>query len=147
MTSKIYPPWRTNDKTTVNLITALSKQVLNIDIKLKKAAQERQKMFENIVSGRIETAELSERSTEEINKIAKDGSQGRAQIYFSLDKKIDDGLERASEERSKFRNETFSYLDKIYKEVTGAKQEQKVIHNKVYKNHEPRISKLETATL
>jgi len=123
-------------KTNTNPITALGRKIDNLTKTTQQASKERADLYK-----------MAQQASKERAEIAKDGSQGRAQIYFKLDKKIDDGLEKASEERTKFRNEIFTYLDKIYKEITSTKQEQKVIHHRVYDNHEPRISILESATL
>ena len=63
--------------------------------------------------------------------------------HLLLSNRVERGFKKAAEDQAKFRNETLNNSDQILTEIKEMRQEKEVTHYKVYKDLDPRVTKLE----
>jgi len=63
--------------------------------------------------------------------------------YLLLSNRVERGFKEVTENQAKFRNETLNGFDQVLTEIKEMRQEKEVMHYKVYKDLDPRVTKLE----
>jgi len=63
--------------------------------------------------------------------------------HLLLSNRVERGFKEATENLAKLRNENLNGFDQVLTEIKEMRQEKEVLHHKVYKDLDPRLTKLE----